>query len=97
MANIGRYLCVGVILLAGPAYGQVAATLLNDGAASLTVAPGVVELDGQPLMYLGELMFYNQGRTPDRARLRTFVLNCVAVATVARYVRDVVRKSLPAA
>lgn len=59
--------------------------------------PGVVEVDGQPLMYLGELMFYNQGRTPDRARLRTFVLNCVAVATVARYVRDVVQKSLSAA
>ncbi len=59
--------------------------------------PGVVELDGDQVMYLGELVFYNQGRTPDRPRLLNFVLNCVAVSTVARYVRDVVQKSMSAA
>jgi hypothetical protein len=54
--------------------------------------PGVVDLDGEPVVYLGELAFYNSFRTVDRARLRTFLFNCAAVATVARYVRHRVRK-----
>lgn len=59
--------------------------------------PGVVD---DPkwgrLIYLGDLVFYNQFRTPDRSRLANFLLNCVAVAVVARYVRDIVRKSMAA-
>ena len=57
--------------------------------------PGLVEQDdGSSLIYLGELVFYNQGRTPDRRKLSNFMLNCVAVSTVARYVRGVVVKSM---
>lgn len=56
--------------------------------------PGVVDLDGTPMMFLGELVFYNQGRTPDRGKLRNFLLNCVAVSVVARYVREIVRRNL---
>ena len=58
--------------------------------------PGLVDIDGGQALFLGELRFYNQGRTPDRPRLRNFLLNCVATATVARYVRDLVNKSLAA-
>ncbi|MEZ4434338.1 MAG: hypothetical protein R3F65_18190 [bacterium] len=56
--------------------------------------PGIVEMDDERLLYLGELIFYNQYRTPDRAKLRNFLLNCVAVSVVLRYVRDIVRKSM---
>ncbi len=59
--------------------------------------PGLVDVDGESVLFLGELVFYNQYRTPDRARLRNFLLNCVAVSTVARYVRERVRKSVRAA
>ncbi len=59
--------------------------------------PGLVELDGEPMLYLGELIFYNGFRTPDRGKLRTFTLNCVAASVVTRYVRDIVRKSMAAA
>ena len=55
--------------------------------------PGLVELDGERRLYLGELVFYNQFRTPDRAKLRNFLLNCVAVSVVLRYVREIVRKT----
>jgi hypothetical protein len=58
--------------------------------------PGLIELDGAPLLFLGTLRFYNQGRTADRPLLRNFLLNCVAAATAARYVRDMVAKSLAA-
>ncbi len=57
--------------------------------------PGLFELEGTPTLYLGELIFYNGFRTPDRGKLRTFTLNCVATAVVCRYVRDIVRKTLP--
>lgn len=56
--------------------------------------PGLVDLDGVPMLFLGELLFYNNFRTPARPELRTFVLNCVASALVARYVRDSVTKSM---
>lgn len=56
--------------------------------------PGLVEHNGAQMMYLGEIRLYNQGRTVDRAYLRNFLLNCVAVSVVARYVRDAVRKDL---
>lgn len=55
---------------------------------------GMVEVDGQQRVYLGDLTFYNQFRTVDRAKLRLFLLNCVSVGVVARYVRDIVKKSL---
>lgn len=54
--------------------------------------PGVVDLDGDPVVYLGELAFYNGFRTVDRGRLRTFLFNCAAVATAARFVRHRLRK-----
>jgi hypothetical protein len=56
--------------------------------------PGMVDLDGEPAIFLGELVFYNQGRTADRRKLSTFLLNCVAVATVSRYVREMVIKGM---
>jgi hypothetical protein len=56
--------------------------------------PGIVDRKGTSMIYLGDLVFYNQYRTPDRAKLRHFILNCVAVSVVARYVRDIVKKSL---
>jgi hypothetical protein len=56
--------------------------------------PGITDLDGRKVLYLGDLVFYNGYRTADRTRLRTFVLNCVAVALVSRYVRDLVRKGI---
>ncbi len=59
--------------------------------------PGLVELDDEQVLYLGELLFYNNFRTADRVKLRTFLLNNVAVAVVARYVRDIVKKSIAAA
>ncbi|MEZ4464468.1 MAG: hypothetical protein R3F60_05515 [bacterium] len=55
--------------------------------------PGLVDLDGQPLLFLGDLVFYNGFRTVDRIRLRSFLLNCAAVGLVTRYVRDIVRKT----
>ncbi|MGK0358343.1 MAG: hypothetical protein ACI9U2_000627 [Bradymonadia bacterium] len=59
--------------------------------------PGVVDLDGDPVVFLGQLVFYNGFRTVDRAKLRTFLFNCTAVATAARYVRNEVRKLVPRA
>ncbi len=58
--------------------------------------PGLVDLDEQRMLFLGELIFYNQFRTPDRAKLRNFLLNCVAVSVVLRYVREIVRKNMAA-
>ena len=56
--------------------------------------PGPITPEGgETSLYLGELIFYNQFRTADRAKLRNLLLNCVAVATVARYVREHVRKA----
>lgn len=54
--------------------------------------PGIVDLEGDPVVFLGRLVFYNGFRTVDRARLRSFLFNCTAVATAARYVRSQVRK-----
>ena len=54
----------------------------------------MVEVGGATRVFLGELVFYNQFRTVDRAKLRTFVLNCVAAGVVARYVREIVKKSM---
>ncbi len=59
--------------------------------------PGLVDLDGTQVIYLGELVFYNNFRTPDRAKLGNFLLNAVAVATVSRYVRQIVKKGISAA
>lgn len=59
--------------------------------------PGVVDLDGEPVVFLGQLVFYNSFRTVDRVKLRTFLFNCTAVATAARYVRSQVRKMARAA
>mgnify|MGYP007096624697 CR=1 FL=1 len=59
--------------------------------------PGLVDLEGESVIFLGELVFYNHFRTPDRVRLRNFLLNCVAVSVVSRYVRDRVRKSMRSA
>jgi hypothetical protein len=56
--------------------------------------PGVVDLDGTPTLYLGDLVFYNQFRTVDRPHLVQFILHNVAAAVVGHYVRDVVRKSM---
>jgi hypothetical protein len=58
--------------------------------------PGPVPREGASL-YLGDLVFYNGGRTPDRKRVRRFLLNNIATAVVARYVRDIVRRTAPAA
>lgn len=60
--------------------------------------PGIVDdpKAGHSL-YLGDLVFYNNFRTADRAQLCNFLLNGLAVGTVARYVRDIVRKSMGAA
>ena len=49
---------------------------------------------GQSLIFLGDLIFYNQFRTPDRNQARSFLLNCLGVAVAARYVRKIVRESL---
>lgn len=59
--------------------------------------PGLVNLDETQMIFLGDLVFYNQGRTADRGRLETFLLNCVSVGLVARYVRGIVRKSMDTA
>ena len=56
--------------------------------------PGLVEAGSTRQVFLGDLVFYNQGRTADRRRLRSFLLNCVSVAVVYRYVRGIVRKSM---
>lgn len=56
--------------------------------------PGMVDLDGEQVIFIGELVFFNQGRTPHRGKLRNFLLNCVAVSVVSRYVRELVRKSI---
>ncbi len=54
--------------------------------------PGLVEHGNQPMLYLGDLHFYNSGRTADRRYLSTFLLNCVAVSLVTHYARDLVRQ-----
>ena len=56
--------------------------------------PGLIEDGKTKSVFLGDLVFYNQGRTADRRCLRTFLLNCVSVGVVYRYVRGIVRKSM---
>ncbi len=57
--------------------------------------PGVVAGgEGRQRLYLGDLVFYNGFKTVDRGRLAHFVMNCVAIGVVSRYVRDIVRKNL---
>ena len=56
--------------------------------------PGLVGEGDEQKIFMGDLVFYNQGRTPDRAKLSNFLLNNVAVGLVLRYVRDIVRKSM---
>ena len=53
---------------------------------------GPTDRDGAPL-YVGDLVFYNGGRTPDRKKMRRFILNNISTALVARFVRDIVRKA----
>ncbi len=55
-------------------------------------SPGPLPDRDYPL-YLGDLVFYNGGRTPDRKQIRRFVLNNITTAVVTRYVRDIVRRS----
>jgi len=38
------------------------------------------------LIYLGHLVFYNNLQTPDQGKLRNFILNCVALASLIRAV-----------
>lgn len=59
--------------------------------------PGLMGEGADQRLYLGDLVFYNGYKTIDRGRLRHFLMNCVAVSLVARYVRDIVRKNLNAA
>lgn len=60
--------------------------------------PGVItDEHGISMIFLGDLVFYNQFRTADRNQLRSFLCNSVGVAVVARYVRDIVRKSASSA
>jgi hypothetical protein len=56
--------------------------------------PGLVGEGESQRLYLGDLVFYNGYKTIDRGRLRHFLMNCVAVSVVARYVRDILRKNL---
>lgn len=56
--------------------------------------PGLVQLNGKRALYIGDMALYNQFRTVDRTRLRRFLLNCAAVGTALRYVREIVRKNL---
>ncbi|MEE2787839.1 MAG: hypothetical protein VX589_10900 [Myxococcota bacterium] len=56
--------------------------------------PGLVGDGDAQRIFLGDLTFYNGGRTPDRSQLCNFLLNNVAVGLVLRYVRDIVRKSM---
>jgi hypothetical protein len=56
--------------------------------------PGMHGVGDELKLYLGSLIFYNQGRTVDRARLRQYLLNLTAVSVVLRYVRDAVDKTL---
>ena len=62
--------------------------VLEDGIPGLTG-----EGEAQRL-YVGDLVFYNGYKTIDRGRLRHFLMNCVAVSVVARYVHDILRKNL---
>lgn len=59
--------------------------------------PGLMGEGEAQRLYLGDLVFYNGYKTIDRGRLRHFLMNCVAVSVVARYVRDILRKNLAAA
>jgi hypothetical protein len=54
--------------------------------------PGINGVGDARALYLGSLVFYNHGRTADKARLRRFLLNNTATALVSRYVRDAVCK-----
>ncbi|MFN3197751.1 MAG: hypothetical protein ACE366_04955 [Bradymonadia bacterium] len=56
--------------------------------------PGLIEIEGSQQLFIGDLVFYNNFRTPDRNKVRNFVLNSTATAVVARYVREMVRKGL---
>lgn len=62
--------------------------VLDDGI------PGLVASDAGQRLFLGDLVFYNGFKTVDRTKLRHFLMNCVAVAIVSRYVRDIVRRNL---
>lgn len=55
--------------------------------------PGLITEGEKQMLYVGDLLFYNNYRTPDRVKVRNFVLNATAVAVVSRYVRDMVRKA----
>ena len=55
--------------------------------------PGLVEGSADMPLFLGDLVFYNQGRTVDRGRLGHFLLNNAAVAFVFRNVRDALARS----
>lgn len=52
--------------------------------------PGIVDLEGAQRLYVGSLQFFNQGRTLDRVSLVNCLLNAVALATAARYIRNLV-------
>lgn len=56
--------------------------------------PGLMGEGEAQRLYLGDLVFYNGFKTIDRGALRHFLMNCVAVSVVARYVRDILRKNL---
>jgi len=56
--------------------------------------PGLVGKGKKRSLYVGDFALYNQYRTVDRSRLRHFLLNCAAVGTALRYVREIVRKNL---
>ncbi len=76
-----------------PGFGEA----LPDGDVEDGI-PGVIDDEKHGhMLFLGDLVFYNQFRTPDRGQLCNFLLNCVAVGVVARYVRDIVRKTMSTA
>ena len=56
--------------------------------------PGLHGEADQRSTYVGSLLFYNQGRTPNRSQLSHFLLNNSAISVVLRYVRDAVGKSV---
>lgn len=58
-------------------------------------APGVLHRKGDAYgLNIGDLRFYNQGRTADRKRVANFLANNIAIAMVARSVSGLVRKSM---
>tara|TARA_B100001093_G_scaffold489983_1_gene528636 strand:- start:422 stop:1132 length:711 start_codon:yes stop_codon:yes gene_type:complete len=59
--------------------------------------PGLHGEQNERSIYVGSLVFYNLGRTPNRSQLSHFLLNNAAISVVLRYVRDAVGKSLKTA